>query len=301
MNSTTKSLASKIICESSYCLQWEICLDTVPLAFFLNLVGQKGFGDVIDEISLIYPEILANISAYWIEATKNAIDSKYPTSCEHFETMHNFDQYALINTEIMRAINANDDYRCHLMDERCHVETIKRILAVLVLATNVDSVTKVLQIVLKSQYSVEYMDVIAQNCSSQEFGCFLFEAMGISGRSDKSYPMSSSQGEDAHAMWRYFRIILSIAAKSRQLALTLRSELITRQQFPNLCFEITMRYTHDIVDMLSCLISNIGNIGNCWLFLGLNQAIVEAIAAAVIKEVTSTKVDVCKMIVRDIE
>ena len=271
----SKSFAS-ILSQSEMNI-FQPTLETLPrLIYNAKHSDYQGLdmGSTLEAFNVRHPEIVSAITSYWTEALKNN-ETKLNISSNNFNSLSSSEQYSFVHSS-MRTATLGDptDAIKLLIDDVSHRGILTRLLPVLILASDVESLRKYLRVIMASRFTVEYLSIIAQNCSSNEFCLCLLDALGLSNQETR-FDNEHDYQDNVHMNCRRFRILLSVASKDTHLALwvtlqhsfflgnekliffrrQVRNGLSRNRRYPNLCIEITNRFTKDMISLVNVIVS----------------------------------------------
>ena len=218
----------------------------------------------------------SDIEHYWTQATKLLSGSKPTFSrISTFETARVIDRFWMVHNDLicLDPHQADGEWRSNsIFNERSYLHVLNSIIPILVSCFQKSEASQLIKVMISSQLAAEHLSNLAVNLPSL---CGIISEVLLS---------CLRNAQDAAVVWRCSRVLLSIAAKDKDLAICVRTCMVRRKEHPSLCLEVTNKFIHDadsFIDIELCSPSSAHNnssICSSWLVNSLRDCNLQQIS-----------------------
>ena len=211
-----------------------------------------------------------DIELYWTQAIKLLSGSKLVVSrsCTSFEAARVTDRFWMVYHDLTFIDAGPPDEKWRLknvFNERSYLTVLNSIIPIIVSCFRRSEVSQLIKVIVASTLAIDHLSNLAVNLPSL---CSTISEVLL------SYLRNA---QDAALVWKYSRVLLSIASKDRELAICVRDSMVRKREHPLLCLEITNRFVHDadrFIDTELCSPTsphNSSKISSSWLINNLRD------------------------------
>jgi hypothetical protein len=181
-----------------------------------------------------------DIELYWSQASKFLSGAK-PVSVQANRNLHcakAADHFWMVLHEITQRCPVQPDDPTNIFSDRAFMKILNSVLPILISCFPITELSLLLRPLLTSSLSSEHISNIAVNLPF------------ICGQISEVLQTYLRDAQEPSIIWRSSRILLKVASRDKQLAVSVRNSLVKRKEHPLLCLNITREFIHDTEEFI---------------------------------------------------
>ena len=181
-----------------------------------------------------------DIELYWSQASKFLSGAK-PASVQANRNLHcakAADHFWMVLHEITQRCPVQPDDPTNIFSDRAFIKILNSVLPILISCFPITELSLLLRPLLTSSLSSEHISNIAVNLPF------------ICGQISEVLQTYLRDAQEPSMIWRSSRILLKVASRDKQLAVSVRNSLVKRNEHPLLCLNITREFIHDTEEFI---------------------------------------------------
>ena len=205
-----------------------------------------------------------DIELYWSQASKFLSGAK-PAAVQSSKNLHcakAADHFWMVLHEITQRRPAQSDDSTNIFSDRGFTKILNSVLPILISCFPVSELPLLLKPLFASNLSSEHISNIAVNLP---FICRQISEVLQTYLRDAQEPS---------LIWRSSRILLKVASRDKQLAVSVRNSLVKWKEHPLLCLNVTREFVHDTEEFIDKELCSrlISSVSSSWLLLDFKDS-----------------------------
>jgi hypothetical protein len=198
-----------------------------------------------------------DIELYWSQASKFLSGIK-PASVQPNRNLHcakAVDHFWVVLHEITLRCPVQSDDSTNIFSDRAFMKILNSVLPILISCFPISELSLLLRPLLASNLSSEHISNIAVNLPF------------ICGQISEVLQTYLREAQEPSLIWRSSRILLKVASRDKQLALSVRESLVKWKEHPLLCLNITREFIHDTEEFIDRELCSrlVSSVSSSWL------------------------------------
>lgn len=198
-----------------------------------------------------------DIELYWSQASKFLSGAK-PASVQQNRNLHSakaVDHFWMVLHEITLRRPVQSDDSTDIFSDRAFMKILNSVLPILISCSPISELPLLLRPLLASNLSSEHISNIAINLPF------------ICGQISEVLQTYMRDAQEPSLIWRSSRILLKVASRDKQLAVSVRDSLVKWKEHPLLCLNITRQFILDTEEFIDTELCSrlVSSVSSSWL------------------------------------